>query len=343
MSNSTLIARTIGKAAMAMLATTLSASLARANDTIAVLGAGGISISNTQDIEMESEKLYISPSEVKVDYVFRNTAGRNVEAVVAFPMPDISSSGLEMEGIGNPASKNFMDFRISQDGKAIKPNLEQRAIVNRMDVTADLDAEGIPVFALGDKAVEAVQALPDDVKADWEIRGILTRDFANATTPEEAAYLPNWKIRHTYWWRTTFPADRAVEVHHAYKPSVGGISGLNFISDGKPGGDFDQYRQKYCVNDRFVKLVADRQKDAGEGVYYFERWLSYVLVTGANWAGPIGDFHLTIDKEDPDTLISFCGAGAEKTGPTTYEMHQENFVPERDLDILIVYKSDQSQ
>lgn len=307
------------------------------------MGAGGIAISNTQDIEMESEDLYISPSEVRVDYVFRNTAGRDVEAIVAFPMPDISSNSMEMEGISNPDSENFMDFRITQDGKAIKPTLQQRAIVNRLDVTADLEARNIPVFALGETGVEAVNALPDDVKADWQVRGLLTRDYANATDGEEAAYIPNWKIRHTYWWRTTFPADGAVNVHHSYKPSVGGISGVNFLEKDSENGDYAKYRQKYCITDKFVDLVADRQKKAPEGVYYFERWLSYILVTGANWAGPIGDFHLTIDKEDPDTLVSFCGTGSEKTGPTTYEIHKENFVPERDLDILIVYKSDQRQ
>jgi hypothetical protein len=45
-----------------------------------------------------------------------------------------------------------------------------------------------------------------------------------------------------------------------------------------------------------------------------------VLKTGANWAGPIGDFRLTLNKGDPKALISFCETGVVKTGPTTLEM-----------------------
>ena len=49
-----------------------------------------------------------------------------------------------------------------------------------------------------------------------------------------------------------------------------------------------------------------------------EQRLDYVLTTGGNWAlGTIGDFKLTIDKGDPENLVSFCGENVKKTGPTT--------------------------
>lgn len=346
MSNSRFIASALMASATLLLSVASHAPDARANDTVAVLGAGGLALSVTQDISMEKEDLFISPSEVRVDYVFRNTSDQDIETVVAFPMPDISTYTTGMEAISNPDDENFMDFRVSQDGKTIKPSVQHRAIVNGLDVTDLVEAEGVPVFAMNNVASEQVAALSDETKADWESRGLLTRDYVNADSQETAQLVPAWKIRTTYWWKTTFPTGKPVAVHHAYKPGVGGISGLVFVGDdGKPSSSYAEYQYKYCVNDRFTKLLADKMastRDAG-GIYYFEKWLSYVLVTGANWDGPIGDFHLTVDKENPESLASFCGDGFTKTGPTTYEVHKQDFVPTRDLDILIVEKSDQGQ
>ena len=53
-------------------------------------------------------------------------------------------------------------------------------------------------------------------------------------------------------------------------------------------------------------------------------------------AGSIGDFTLTVDKGDANNYVSFCGANIKKTGPTTFEMKAKDFVPERDLDILLL-------
>jgi len=63
-----------------------------------------------------------------------------------------------------------------------------------------------------------------------------------------------------------------------------------------------------------------------------------VLTTGANWAGPIGDFRLTVDKGEPDSLVSFCADGVKKIGPTTFEVRHANFTPIRDLNVLILYR-----
>jgi hypothetical protein len=63
-----------------------------------------------------------------------------------------------------------------------------------------------------------------------------------------------------------------------------------------------------------------------------------VLTTGANWAGPIGDFRLMVDKGESDSLVSFCADGVKKTGPTTFEVRHANFTPTRDLEILILYR-----
>ncbi len=72
-------------------------------------------------------------------------------------------------------------------------------------------------------------------------------------------------------------------------------------------------------------------KESKEGYpMLMEQRLDYVLTTGGNWAlGTIGDFKLTIDKGDPDNLVSFCGENVKKTGPTTFEMTAKDYYPEQ--------------
>ena len=74
------------------------------------------------------------------------------------------------------------------------------------------------------------------------------------------------------------------------------------------------------------------------GPPYAEERIDYILRTGANWSGPIGQFHLTVDKGEPGSLVSFCGQGIKKTSDTKFEMSKTNFSPEGDLAVLILKK-----
>jgi hypothetical protein len=95
------------------------------------------------------------------------------------------------------------------------------------------------------------------------------------------------------------------------------------------------------MDDAFIEAVEKRMpSDGGASAgLYFENRIQYILRTGANWAGPISDFTLQIDKGSADNLVSFCAEGVKKTGPTTFEVKATDFWPERDLDILFIVKS----
>jgi hypothetical protein len=64
--------------------------------------------------------------------------------------------------------------------------------------------------------------------------------------------------------------------------------------------------------------------------------VEYILKSARTWAGPIGDFKLTVEKDHPQQVIALCGFDMRKIGFTHLEMRARNFVPERDLDILFV-------
>lgn len=314
------------------------ASPARANDTTAQLATGGLIFVRTDAVAMESENLFISPDEVRVAYRFRNVSDADVESVVAFPMPDIVGNPYANVSVPDMASDNFLGFTVSVDGAAVEPALDQRAFAAAVDVTEELMAAGIPLFPFGEAAAQALAKVAPETLSSWVSRGIVVVDTYDAGEGMKDHYVPYWTLRSTYWWTMRFPKGQPVDVRHSYTPSVGGTVGLTFVTDGSVGGEGrDAYRRRYCMDAGFEKAVQKAVDAAGENeTPYYETWISYVLTTGGNWASNIGTFKLTIDKGKPDSLVSFCGEGVRKTGPTTFEMTAEDFYPEKDIEILIL-------
>ncbi|RWA65734.1 DUF4424 domain-containing protein [Mesorhizobium sp.] len=320
----------------------LSVAPALANDSIAELGTGGLILSRSDAVAMESEDLFISQEKVTVDYVFRNNTDKDVSAIVAFPMPDIEGDPNEMPAIPEAQSDNFLGFGVTIDGVDAKPQLEQRAFALGIDISADLKAQNVPLYPFGDAAKAALAKLPKEVAEDWENRGIIIEDTADDGSGMKTVYAPFWQLRSTYWWRSTFPANKAVQVSHRYKPSVGGTSSVSFFYDGQFQGQYATYKTRYCMDEGFENAVRKAAKDNPDGYpQYFESRIAYILTTGGNWAsGNIGDFKLTIDKGSPKNLVSFCGDNVRKVGPTTFEMTAKDFYPEHDIDILLLEPSD---
>lgn len=316
----------------------LSATPVFANDSIAELGTGGLILSRSDAVAMESEDLYISPEKVTVDYVFRNNTDRDVDAIVAFPMPDIEGDPNEMPAIPDGQSDNFLGFEVTIDGVAAKPQLEQKAFALGIDISADLKAHNVPFYPFGDAAKAALAKLPQAVADDWVDRGLIIEDTADDGSGMKTVYVPFWQLRSTYWWRSTFPANKAVRVAHRYKPSVGGTSSVSFFYDGQFQGQYAAYKTRYCMDQTFENAIRKAAKGNPDGTpRYFENRIAYILTTGGNWAtGTIGKFKLTVDKGDPKNLVSFCGENVRKVGPTRFEMTAENFYPERDIDILLL-------
>ena len=108
--------------------------------------------------------------------------------------------------------------------------------------------------------------------------------------------------------------------------------------------DFRQMAALYCIDDAFIAAV-DRlsRKDEVQGPGMPDKWIDYILTTGANWRSPIGRFRLVVDKLNPRALISFCGEGVRRIGPTQFEIRRRNWRPARDLHILIATPNDTNQ
>lgn len=324
---------------LAAVAALVLAVPAAANDSTAELAAGGLVLTRTDAIVMKSENLYISADEVRVRYVFLNTSGKDVTTRVAFPMPDIGGPEFYFHETSIPGGEdpaNLLAFRTLVDGKAVKMAIEQKALVGGVDRTAWLTMRGVPLALHVDGVIERLDALsPAD--QDEAIRlGLAVPDEYDAGKGWEKHFNPAWILKTTFHWEQTFPAGREIVVEHSYWPatgsSVGTIVGAPSFS---ATAEWAETRDRYCIDSAFLAGV---KKAQGKSEYppFTEQRVAYILKTGGNWAGPIGDFRLVIDKGDPANLVSFCASGVRKLGPNTFEVRETNWTPDRDLSILIL-------
>ena len=143
----------------------------------------------------------------------------------------------------------------------------------------------------------------------------------------------------------TFPPGKPVVVEHRYRTSMGvsfdTVLRKALRENTAMAAEVKRYRSEYCVPDELLRGI-DRIAGGAEGNVQKlrERRISYVLKTGANWAGPIKDFKVVIDKGLPDRLVSFCLDNVKKISPTAFEIRKKDFTPERDLKILLIGKAD---
>lgn len=313
----------------------LAPSGARANDSMAEVAIGGLVLTESPDIALDREDLYLSQDEVRVDYRFTNTSSRDIEALVAFPLPD--------QDYGDDSQPSYiykkeLGFHTTVDGKPVAYDLVEQAIIDGRNVDREIAAFGLSASQDYDAFNAAVRRLSPGQQEKAKSLGLIR---TNDLTGADLAWLPGWKTRTLVTRTQLFPAGRTVAVKHRYKPLAGGSVGGALTPGARTKETLAEYESAYCVDPPWLSAF-DRAYDKWrnpDNEYsnpYEEIWLRYVLSSGANWKGPIKEFRLVVDKGKTTNLVSFCADGVRKIAPTQFEVRKTNFEPSDDLRILIV-------
>lgn len=336
-------------AVLASVALAAGVTSAYANDGFSGLTAGGLEFQNTDAVEMRSEDLFISPSEVRVTYVFHNSSARDVEGMVTFPMPPLSPGDKNGESptateIQQAKDINVFGFTAKVDGREVRTDIETRFLLKKPDTYAwgwDI-LNGAKDITPMMRSIHAPETYDDEAIDAWfksqpaPRQEQLKRDNVWAPIYEEGKYLPAYALSTRYFWRQTFPAGRDVRIEHRYHPIQGGsVFYMN-----------EDLKRDYCIDggtERAILALQRRAENSPKDKQYdFPidgvqlTFLDYILMTANTWKGPIGQFRLTLDKESPDRIMSLCIDGVRKTGPTTFVVERQNFRPERDLKLVFV-------
>lgn len=322
-------------ALLLLLAGLLTPSPALANDSMAEVAVGGLILKESADITLDREDLYISRGEVRVDYLFTNTSSRDIETLVAFPLPE-----QDLSDILTPPRDLLKElaFHTTVEGAAVEYDIILQAMIGEKDVTADVAALGLkPDTPFDwDDYLAKINALPPEKIEAAVAAGVIASGASTVAEP----YAPQWKLRINVTRKQVFPAGKTIAVSHRYKPAAGGsVPGAYDIRHRHADWLADRI-STYCIEDSwfraFDRASAKHPVAEGEAPPYMEYWLGYALSPGANWKGPIKDFRMVIDKGKPDNLVSFCAEDVKKIGPTQFEVRKTNFEPRHDIKIMIV-------
>jgi hypothetical protein len=311
---------------------------ASANDSSAELAVGGLVFTRSADVSIESEELQITPETVSVRYRFLNQTLNPVTLTVAFPLPDIDLSEAENFSFSTNDPTNFVGFETKVDGKPIKFTIHQQALLGGADVSAKLREIGAPLLPIGAQQLK-LSELPQATRDMMIAQGLLQQ--SGTDEKGQPLYNATWTVKTSVVRQQTFPPNQPVVVEHHYRTSVG-VSFDTVLRKGLRGNknlesEVQRYRTLYCIQDNFLAAIDNLGGASDANAEKLQEWrINYVLKTGANWAGPIKDFKLVVDKGKPDRLVSFCGDNIVKISPTAFQISAKNYTPNKNLRILIV-------
>lgn len=314
-----------GKVACALL---LTITVAQANDSTGYIGTGGVEYLKNKNISMHSEDLYISKEKIRVNYEFKNLSNKDITETVLFPMPAVPSF---TDSDYADTSETYNNFKLWVNGKPIEPELHVRTfmppiVVKDGDRTyADTSIDTTEIFkSCG--LNEADMMGPWTYQVDTEYVNQRLLDCNNKALDRfiydrESLYIP-WDSQVIYSWEQKFKANATTKIKHSYTPLVGGSVHLG-----------EEEFPNFCVD---ASTQRGFNKNGGRPYHA----LSYILTTGANWAKPISNFKLTVER-DPNELVSFCWKGkgkVKKLSATTFEITETNFVPAHDFDVAFIMR-----
>ena len=224
------------------------------------------------------------------------------------------------------------------NGRAVTTEYQRKALLGDRDITSELRKQG-----LSDREIFFEMFLDAD-GVDYE-----ALENRLGEIKRKVGYL--WGISGTVFWNMTFPAREETIVEHEYAPATGyGWAIPDLGTREKPSKvNMDAFWKSFtgktdrenedCLDERTKRAIASRVRtflsNGADGVTPSYRKVEYILGTGRNWKGPIGEFTLRLVKENTGQFVSVCFPGQpRRISPTVYEFSQKDFVPQ---DLLVVY------
>jgi len=313
-------------------------AVAFADDSSAELGAGGLVLTRSTDIRLADEDLRISPKDVTARFTFLNDSRSDIDTLVAFPLPDIDTSRFSEEPLGHTTADplNFVGFAVTENGKKVPFQVEQRAFYKGKDVTDILRRAGVPLNVVDPRFTKTLDGIGPQQRASLEAADLIDRESGSYTHP-------HWLVRTKFWWRQRFPAGKAVTLDEHYQPVTGeSLIGHEELDATNENGRY--WIKTYCMDAKArgaaLALLASNRANPQSGNMLTALATDYVLSTGNNWKGPIGRFRLVLDKLQHENVMSLCLDGDPKPlGSRAFEYTRERFAPKTDIRLLVLQQA----
>jgi hypothetical protein len=306
------------------------------NGATASFPAGGVEFKDSTSISIQREDLYLSPREVRVDYVFHSIAEDTLTETMAFPLPrvraDIESS-TTMASVRDPDGasgdmRNYLDFGVAVNGRPLIPVLHEFAWLGDKEVSAEILAAGFSLLPRYDDWVRKSQALDSETRKALIASGLLY-DW-------ESYVEPAWDYQAIYEWEQDFdPGETSVSIR--YRPLMAWRGDFGDLYE------VGEHAESACVDDALRRKLAETTESYGP---YDASQLDYITTSARHWSGPIGQFNLTVsggpsppdwEGVDRKVLAAVCPADAPMDSQGNRHWSVENYVPEEDIRVFFYY------
>ncbi|WP_308569626.1 DUF4424 family protein [uncultured Haemophilus sp.] len=307
----------------------------QANDSVGTVSTGGVEYIKNEHIAMQKENLFISQKQIKVEYEYRNLTDQDITETVLFPLPEVM-----LGDYGDFADTQSLinSFKIYADGKEIKPQTHVRAFFYETQHADNGEKKELISHDVTD-ILRACGLTEQELMEPWLRKStVADKKILQCQDPRLAKFNYKdsdgddnviWGGQIIYSWPQTFKANAITTIHHEYAPLVGGGMWLSGLIN------FTDFADKFCTDAAFKRAVKAKES---QGIYYRE--LGYILKTGANWAKPIADFTLTIEKPK-NQLVSFCWKGQgevkkvlQNDKVVQFQVKEKDFLPKHNLDVI---------
>lgn len=285
---------------------------------------------------------------VAYTYLFKSTGARGA-------VDEYGDEWGDVRPLSRCSEISFTNFETIVEGRSIPFRVNVAAVdLDGNDITKILLDNDIPISAVYLSGFMAPGGL--DYQNNFKRKLLDLNLLGDIEWGEKKRYLPRWQTRTTYYWNQTFPAQKTISVTHSYRPHPG-IHGFY----GKPNASFEELvfdhrdvNEKGESEDKklgnytisledknkillmFKKSRTKKNKNDGV-VHYFVKEIRYILMTGANWKGPIKSFRLEVIPPTKTSIVLTSLEGKlKKTKKGHYIFETKNFTPKTDLKILFL-------
>ncbi|HWG05352.1 MAG TPA: DUF4424 family protein [Beijerinckiaceae bacterium] len=292
-------------------------------------------------VTVTAMEVRINPSVTMVHYKLTNGGAATIKTTLSVSLPTLDFSDPDVAyAIPAEDPTNFIGLAARVDGKPAAFTFVQKASLNDKNISATLRQNKLDLIPIG-TFQNAVAALTPQARQALADAGLIVESGTDADG--NALYFPSWTVETSASRAFVFDPTKTVDIELTYKTSVGSspdtVLRKALRTEPNLSGEVTQYRQDYCIDDSFYagldKIAAAATANIANTAKIREKRIQFDLLDGAPPA-PIGDFRLTVDKERPDRVVSFCLDNLKRINPTTFEMRASNFTPTANLKILIL-------
>lgn len=347
-------------------------SPALANDSEGGLTAtGGLEFLRNEHIRIVSEDLLVSPELIRVEYTYENTHVEDIQIQVAFPIQVGLWGGTYSaeEVVRQLEFKTWVNGEPIEWFPYFGANFENEALCRNLWITRNqifddygycfTTLSGGILFDNSDCTSESVSLNRMDRERVAAIRDAESQNNCSvepsiqAITPFKSTELVNAEDYVSIVRSQTFPANSLTKVVHEYRPDVGRSvpwkiwreppslrSEVDWGPEDDDAGEFEimlgctslsEYNSAIEVwksKGKFKPTIGEQPT----AWMLFDSWLTYILVTGANWNGNIENFRLEIHTEERQ-IINTCFEGLQRVSDTSLVFEAKNFVPNQNLHV----------